>query len=124
MPVVVSPTATTAELQGLLSSISSAGSLVIRNSFGTPIATVPLPNPPAVIFNQQLVILGLPTSVVSSSLVPPGSIPASADILDFAGNPVITGIAVSQQQNTVVLGSSAAFPGGTFGIIGAAISIP
>lgn len=93
--------------------------MIIRDVNGAVLATRVLPAP--VIFNQSIVLLGLPSAAAVSSQAPVGSIPFSADLLNVAGQPVITGLAITKQPNTISIASSAANPGGQLGILGGSI---
>jgi hypothetical protein len=95
MVTIPSSIAVAAELSGLLAALSSAPSLVVRDAGGSILASQVLPTP--VIFNQQIVLLNV------------------------AGQPIVTGLAVTLQPNSISIASSAVNPGGQLGILGGAI---
>ena len=127
MTTAQSSTAINAELQALLNAMSSTAEVIIRDASGNQLAVVPLPNPPGIVFNGQIVLLGMPQSVAVSSGAPVGAIPASADIINASGVtaiPLVTGLPIVAQPNSIALASSAVNPGGQIGILGGAIVIP
>jgi hypothetical protein len=102
--------------QQLVNAMSSVGVLTIYDSNGNPIAFVPLANPPAVVFNNEVILLGTPTAVTVSSGALVGAVPFSASIQGSSGV-VVSGIPVVTAQTSIVVTSSAVSPGQQLGIL-------
>jgi hypothetical protein len=127
MATVQSSVAVTAELNALLTSMSTTAQLYVYDAIGNQLSTVSLPNPPGMVFNQTLVLLGMPQTTVVSSLAPIGAVPATVSIMNATQLnpiPIVTGIPISEQPNSIVCASSAVTPGGQLVILGGSIIIP
>lgn len=108
--------------QALINAMGPSPTMQILDASSNVLATVQLPNPPAVYFNDAIVFQGILNITTVSSLALVGAVPTSASIVSSGGQVLISGIPVLPWQNGLIIATSSPVnPGNQLGLLSAQI---